>query len=169
MKRKITYFALSLLICMSLFSCEKDDICPSTTAKTPSAHVLFYKMDNGRAVETTIGDVKFYGLRGKMALEEISPEADLKSISLPVDFEQEQSRYLMTNSLGLTDTLTLNYSPKLTFISKACGYRFTFENTTVNSTQEHLIEAISKDIEVPPANGYLFNSKQTCAILYLIQ
>lgn len=157
-----------IIIGMSITSCERDDICPQNTLKTPTAHILFFNSNGGRPIETTIGNIKFHGLEGKTPLAEISPESDLKSIRLPLDFENEQSRFLMINTNSQTDTLTIKYSPKLTFISKACGYRFTFENTTVDCTQDHLIEAISKDIEAEPANGYLFNPNQTCAILYLI-
>ena len=140
--------AASLLLLMT-GGCEKDDICPEGTLSTPRAKVLFYAFDDaGQAEEYPQTGLHFYGLQGTERLSEIGLSEGAKEISLPVDFEAEESRYLIEREgTGQTDTLTLRYTPKLDFLSKACGFRFVFSGVTVECTTEGPILEYVKDIE----------------------
>lgn len=147
------------------WACEKDDICPQNSPKTPDARIEFYITTNGRPEESPRSSLSVFGLEGKERKEAIVLKGGDEYVELPVNFETGQSRYLFEEGT-LTDTLTLSYEPELSFVSKACGYRFTFRNVTVSCTTEGAVESISKDIEEEPANGYLFNSAQVTARLF---
>ena len=156
------------ILLLTTGGCERDDICPEGTLTTPRAKVLFYAFDDaGQAEEYPQTGLHFYGLQGTERLSEIGLSEGAKEISLPVDFEAEESRYLIEREVtGQTDTLTLRYTPRLDFLSKACGFRFVFSGVTVECTTDGPVLEYVKDIETPPAEGELFNSAQTAVTLY---
>lgn len=160
--------ALIALTVAALWGCERDDICPENTAGTPAARVEFRTYDAaGEAVEYAPQGVHFYGLRGKERLEELTGAEGATWVQLPVDFEAETSRYLIEQS-GRTDTLTLRYTPELEFISKACGFRFVFSGVSALCTLEGPVLDFTDDLQTPPADGRLFDSRQRVATIYFL-
>lgn len=158
----------SLVVSAGVLSaaCERDDICPENTAGTPAAQVVFRTYDPaGEPIEYTPQGVHFYGLRGNERLEEISYSEGSASLQLFVDFESETTRYLIEQA-GKSDTLTFHYEPELEFISKACGFRFVFSAMTARCTSEGPVSHFTADIEDAPAEGRLFDSRQTVATIY---
>lgn len=156
----------AVLAALTLWGCERDDICPENTAGTPAARVEFRTYDAaGEAVEYAPQGVRFYGLRGKERLAELTGGDGATWLQLPVDFEAETSRYLIEQA-GRTDTLTLHYTPELEFISKACGFRFVFSGMTALCTAAGPVLSFTDDLQTPPADGRLFDSRQTVATLY---
>lgn len=182
MKHRRYLSALAACTALILFwGCEKDDICPEGTAWTPDAQMAFYYYDlSGVPREYPQEGLRFYGLNGTERMEQIDLAQAAKTIALPVDFEAEQTRWLIEKDnpdydpnaepslepAVLTDTITLRYTPELQFISKACGFRFIFQGVTVECTTNDIILEIGKDIEESPADGVLFNSRQVTAKLY---
>lgn len=161
------FFSCSLVIAAGLLAwgCEKDDICPENSPKTPTARILFVQNNQGLTEKYEQTGLHFYGLEGKVRKEEISLNERDTLIALPIDFESTRSRYLIEKE-GRTDTLTLDYTPELQFVSKACGFRFTFSQVTVECTLEGPVLEMVPDIESSPANGELYDYRQVTAKLY---
>ena len=155
---------MAVTAALMFWACEKDDICPENSPKTPDARVEFYVMTDGRPEESKRTALNVFGLEGKERKEAIKILGSGEYVNLPVNFEAGQSRYLFEEGT-LTDTLTLSYEPEMTFVSKACGYRFTFRNVTVSCTTGGPVESFSGDIEEQPADGHLFNTVQVTAKL----
>lgn len=167
MMRYKKLFSCSLIVAAVLFvwGCEKDDICPEGSPKTPTARILFVKNNQGLTEKYEQTGLHFYGLEGKIRKEEINLNERDTLIALPIDFESSRSRYLIEKE-GQTDTLTLNYTPELEFVSKACGFRFTFFQVTVDCTLEGPVLEMVPDIESSPADGELYDYRQVTAKLY---
>lgn len=155
---------MAVTAALVFWACEKDDICPENSPKTPDARIEFYVITDGRPEESKRTNLNVFGLEGKERKEAIKILGNGEYVNLPVNFETGQSRYLFEEGT-LTDTLTLSYEPEMSFVSKACGYRFTFRNVTVSCTTDGPVESFSGDIEEQPADGYLFNSAQVTAKL----
>ncbi len=155
---------MAVTAALMFWACEKDDICPENSPKTPDARVEFYVMTDGRPEESKRTALNVFGLDGKERKEAIKILGSGEYVNLPVNFETGQSRYLFEEGT-LTDTLTLSYEPEMSFVSKACGYRFTFLNVTVSCTTDGPVESFSGDIEEQPADGHLFNTAQVTAKL----
>lgn len=156
--------AMAITAALVFWACEKDDICPENSPKTPDARIEFYITTDGRPEESPRSSLSVFGLEGKERKEAIALKGNGEYAELPVNFEAGQSRYLFEEGT-LTDTLTLSYEPEMSFVSKACGYRFTFRNVTVSCTADGPVESFSGDIEEQPAGGHLFNTAQVTAKL----
>ena len=177
---KKSYISLALVWMMSFItSCERDDICPEDSMTTPSARLEFYTTYTGREEAIDASHIKFYGMKGDDTLFRKTPGGNY--ITLPLDFEEEESLFLVVKDtvikdpangmviekIKLQDTLTFKYEPQLTFISKACGYCFTYESMTVEATMGHSIEGYVAVIEGEPSYGELISSRQTVAKIYI--
>ena len=179
MNRKIVFLMLLAVGFIALTSCERDDICPEGSMTTPSARLEFYNIENGREETIDASSLKFYGMAAGDTLFSSSPSSN--HISLPVDFEHKESVFLVEkikevkdpstgaviDVINLTDTLTLKYEPVLTFISKACGYCFTYKNITMSCTTGHSITGYEVLIEGEPSYGELLSSRQVVAKIYI--
>lgn len=155
MKRLVASIAILLLITTYLLSCEKDDICADGTPTTPGLVVEFYKkgVDN---VLNPVSNFRYYvpGREDDM----LPPDADtLKSVSritLPLRTDQDSVtwalKYNSVSSLGIkssnTDLLTIKYTRKTTYVSRACGYKttFTLNPATTGSPNPSVTDADTK-------------------------
>lgn len=177
---KKSYIPLALLILMSFItSCERDDICPENSMTTPGARVEFYTTVTGREEATDGSHLMFYGMMGDDTLFRKAPGGNY--ITLPLDFEKEESLFLVVKDtvikdpangmvierIKLQDTLTFKYEPQLTFVSKACGYCFTYKSMTVEATTGGSIGGLVAVIEGEPSYGELLSSRQTVAKIYI--
>lgn len=130
---------LPLLLILSLWSCERDDICGSTTATTPHLIIRFYNINDiteTKAVRrmdvTAEGNPKF-----------IVSDKTTDSIVLPLRIDAldnlNTSRFVLTkdrdydtdndpNTVSNADIIEVNYTPELIYVSRACGYKSVFNN-----------------------------------------
>jgi len=123
-----------LFICLFLVtfsSCEKDDICETTTPTTPKLIIEFYDILNPTVKKNVTN----------LAVKEINSTSSLaftgtSKIQIPLRITQDISKYsFILNSTDVTidneDFLQFNYSRQNLFVSRACGFKTNF---TLNST-----------------------------------
>lgn len=125
---------LIVLIAFSFSGCEKDDICDATTPTTPRITIEFYDFAN----PLTLKNVTNLGVFSPPLTTGFSTNATSK-ISIPLntatettsyDFVQNGSDDITTNDN--TDTVTFNYTTNTVYVSRACGYKKTFDLTNTN-------------------------------------
>ncbi|WP_445718992.1 DUF6452 family protein [Flavobacterium sp.] len=126
--KKIVFITLSLLLAVSFWNCEKDDICAEGTAVTPRVIIEFYDATNTTALKsvTNLGVIEptfttGLSFTGVSKIEvPLRTTADLTSLN----FIQNGSDSDTTNDN--IDLLTFNYVRNDVYISRACGYKTVF-------------------------------------------
>ena len=119
-----------LLIVFSFLGCEKDDICDKTTSTTPRIILEFY--DN--AQQTTLKNVsnlKVIGVGLSDSLKVFNAES---KIQLPLKITNEDNeitsfRLILNSTIPASlneDIITFNYTKNTIYVSRACGYKTTF-------------------------------------------
>lgn len=108
---------------MVFSACEKDDICLLDT--TPNLIIVFKDKD---AVETkkSVSSLTVW-VQDK---DSIIVEQNLDSIAIPMDLNNDLTRYHFANSLS-TDDVTFVYSRTDEFVSRSCGYKTLFSNLDI--------------------------------------
>lgn len=113
-----------ILIIITFFSCERDDICIDAT--TPKLIVRFYDntdIETLKSVESLKIEIDSLG-----TFVEINPIAN-DSIIIPLRIDEDFTKIrLSTTSNDVTkiDDFTLNYTRKEVFVSRSCGFKTTF-------------------------------------------
>ncbi len=126
--KKYIITSLALLLAVSFWNCEKDDICSEDTPTTPRLVIEFYDDAN----PTVLKNVTNLKITESVSLKKDSINAvSSYTISLRTnqdttsfDFVLNGSDDVATNDLS--DVLTFNYTRIETYISRACGYKTTF-------------------------------------------
>ncbi|MDP5000374.1 MAG: DUF6452 family protein [Flavobacterium sp.] len=132
--KKIVFITLSLLLAVSFWNCEKDDICAEGTAVTPRLIIEFYDATNTTVLKsvTNLGVIEptfttGLSFTGVSKIEvPLRTTADLTSLN----FNQNGSDSDTTNDN--IDLLTFNYVRNDVYISRACGYKTVFYLDTTN-------------------------------------
>ncbi|WP_296385764.1 DUF6452 family protein [Winogradskyella sp.] len=148
----------ALFIALTLISCERDDICAATTATTPRLLIEFYDISNPDDLKsvlrlTAYGEGLVVDDTG-MIIEPIEASdstilfnENASSLELPLRIDTEgettTSRFILEKDTNLrldSDTTTdsdidiieISYIPEFVFVSRACGYKSTFNNLDIN-------------------------------------
>ncbi|MBT4231737.1 MAG: hypothetical protein HOL18_05180 [Flavobacteriaceae bacterium] len=115
-----------------LLSCEPDDICLTSIEDTPRLIIGFYDKNTGELKEVT--NLKIQGHDN----EEVYIFQTLDSIGIPIKNSDNLTTYSLTkdfneNTLnsGNNDNLHINYSYNWEYISRACGFKTTYELTNL--------------------------------------
>lgn len=139
--KKISVIALIVLVLLSFWNCEKDDLCAESTPTTPRVVIEFYDTANPTqlksvtklVIEETVTNTK---LVSDASLEETDDARYLfttNKIFLPLRTNVDQSVFNFTLNKGevneATDELLFDYTRKEIYISRACGYKTNFEIT----------------------------------------
>ncbi len=157
---KIKSIILWMLLFITFFSCERDDICIDPT--TPKVIVKFQDALNHQNVKSV----------NKLKIEIDSlgvfiPFGEVKSVDsilIPLRIDQDITKIRVTKNAGesteISDDWNLVYQRELRFVSRSCGYKTIFLNTenqsnTTNWMQE--VEIIYQNIE---------NEKKTHILIY---
>lgn len=130
MKRILLY--LSLL--MIFTNCEKDDICDSATPTTPQLVVEFFDVANPTTLKSVtnlviVGDGVSTGI-GFTGVSKIKIPLNTNTDTVSYTFIQNGSDDNANNNNE--DRITINYSRNLIYVSRACGYKNTFNINTPN-------------------------------------
>jgi Family of unknown function (DUF6452) len=137
--------ALLLLLAFGFSGCEKDDICDAATSTTPQLVISFYL--NGLPQNVT--DLKVVGKGKKEGVVFNSDLTDKRfltnanSIKLPLDTNADFTEYSFTLNYGNaqpalvnTDVLRFNYIRNTVFVSRACGFKTTFQLNAATPYQQ---------------------------------
>lgn len=135
-------FLFTVLLFSILVSCEKDDVCPASTATTPHVIIVFNdasNIDNSKSVRRL-------SVIGEDNTIEIISETTSDSIVLPLKFQDTTTfattRFILTKdadydndeddlTVSNTDIIELSYKPEFVYVSRACGYKSIFNQLEI--------------------------------------
>lgn len=137
---KILGFGISLFALLLLAtSCERDDICAESTPTTPLLIIRFYDFDNPSEfkVPTNLGIAESDQENGLLF------NSDSIAIPLRTDVDQTSFRFVL-NATGETDTedisnedlIDFTYERTEDYVSKACGFRITYDGLGESRTPQ---------------------------------
>ncbi|MFH6605165.1 DUF6452 family protein [Maribacter algicola] len=136
--RIIKFVFFFLLIGPIFLACEKDDIC--VDADTPFLVIRFYDFENQTEFKS-VPALRVLGVGNGTPVNTFADRSALDSIAIPLKVDDTNSAFnLIANSAddendvetGNIDNLTLTYTTKKDFRSRACGYTVTFEDLAHN-------------------------------------
>ena len=116
---KYVYVISGIFTAMLLFSCERDDIC-TTEIKTPRLVISFYDNEQPDMIKNV--DTLSVWAPGK---EKLYDRQKVDSILLPLNPATTGLQYILQSG-NKTDTLYLQYHPQEKYISRSCGFIYTF-------------------------------------------
>lgn len=158
MKKRILILG-AIFAALFVVSCEEDDVCVGEG--TPYLTVVFRNLQTQENLSDSLYVDK---LNEDMTTVDtplyIGSYTD--SIKLPLGGLNESVNYfrIKLRTTGQADILTVNYTPKTSFVSKACGFRLTYENLEYQSTENDI-----RNIE-PSASNVLENESATNLYIY---
>ncbi|RTL14098.1 MAG: hypothetical protein EKK56_02275 [Flavobacteriaceae bacterium] len=126
--KKIVFITLSLLLAVSFWNCEKDDICASGTPVTPRVIIEFYDAADPSVLKnvTNLGVIAPTFSEGKAFNNVSKIEVPLRTTAdvTTLNFIQNGSDTNTTNDN--VDEITFNYQRVDEYISRACGFKTLF-------------------------------------------
>ncbi|MES2811555.1 MAG: DUF6452 family protein [Bacteroidota bacterium] len=127
--KKILFGLFTLLFALSFWNCEKDDICEEGTPTTPRLIIEFY--DNVSPTnKKTVTDLKVTadGMTTSLEFNGVSKiELPLKTDADVVNYTFVLDSKNADTSLQNPDQITINYTRKDVYVSRACGYKTVYE------------------------------------------
>lgn len=146
---------VSLLIVLSLWACERDDICGATTPTTPHLIIRFYNINNPTEIKT----VSRLAVTAENNPKFIVNDQTTDSIVLPLKIDAlgnlNTSRFTLikdyatdqdSTTVSNPDIIEVNYTPELIYVSRACGYKSEFNN--LSASRDTDLSNWIKDIQV---------------------
>ena len=142
--KKIVFITLSLLLAISFWNCEKDDICVDGTPVTPRLIIEFYDAANPTVFKnvTNLRVEELNTDNGVVFNEDIDETLPARylsngnEIAIPLKTFSETSAFEFIFNYGdaaaNTDVITFNYTRDDVYISRACGYKTVFYLDTTN-------------------------------------
>lgn len=121
---------LSLFV-FSLLGCEKDDICSDET--TPRLIIEFFNIAQP-ANNLNVTNLKVVGVG---MTDELDTFTAVSKIEVPLKITDDVTQYSLTlnstnDAIKNEDILEFNYIRNQVFVSRACGYKTTFELNPAN-------------------------------------
>ena len=160
MKLKTYILALATLLVYS--SCEKDDVCVENDSVY--VNLVFYDVEDGSTAKSVSG-FSLLDLNGDIVRN--YDNTTIASIALVLPTSQSSYDLILqkrTEVDGLTvntnDTLNFSYTPKATYVSRACGYIRTYTDLSIDSTSNWISGVI---VNTPEINS---NNEEHVAILH---
>jgi acetaldehyde dehydrogenase (acetylating) len=133
---------LLLLLLVTLFfsGCEKDDICDAATPTTPKVVIEFYDSANPTVLKNVVNlGVIAPGFTNGIGFTNVS------KITVPLKTFQDASvlNFIQNGSADPTsddnsDEVTFNYTRKIEYVSRACGYKTLY---TLDATNPIIVTA----------------------------
>ena len=126
--KKIVFITLSLLLAVSFWNCEKDDICAEGTPFTPRVIIEFYNA----ATPTVLKNVTNLGVIEPTLSTGFSFTAVSKiQVPLKTSVDTTTLRFIQNGSDTDTtndniDVITFNYQRVDEYVSRACGFKTLF-------------------------------------------
>ncbi|MET3732643.1 DUF6452 family protein [Moheibacter stercoris] len=132
MKKGILFLGIAIASIFAI-SCEEDDVCVGEG--TPYLTVVFRNNLNQTNFKDSLTIIAANNINFENAVE-VLPKTFTDSVKLPLGGLESSATYFQIKRRSNTenDILTVNYSPKSSYVSKACGFRLTYENLNYQST-----------------------------------
>ena len=146
--KKIVLITLSLLLAFSFWNCEKDDICAEGTPTTPRVIIEFYDAANPTVLKNVtnlkVTETNLTNGFGFSGVSKIQVPLRTNTEETILNFIQNGNDTDTTDDN--TDEVIFNYVTQEVYISRACGYKMTFE-----------LDAIDGTVITPDANNWIQN------------
>jgi hypothetical protein len=137
---------LLLLFAFTFSGCEKDDICDSTASTTPQVVIEFYDNTQQSVLKNVVNlKVKADGVSEAIVFNptltpDTNPERFLfngSKLILPLRTDGTSTKYslILNSTLPASlneDFLEFNYTTNTVYISRACGYKITYDLDETN-------------------------------------
>lgn len=137
-----------MLLAVSFWNCEKDDICAEGTPTTPRVIIEFYDATATTTLKnvTSLGVIEPTFATGFAftAVSKIQVPLRTNATITTLNFIQNGSDTDTSNDN--IDAVTFNYETQEVYISRACGYKMIFQ-----------LDAIDGVITTPDANNWIQN------------
>lgn len=122
MIKKVIFLFIAFIF---ISGCEKDDICDAETT-TPRIVIDFFNINNPSVPRNVTNLI----VRSPDVDTLYAAPFNTNKIAIPLKTFADQTVLTLTNngnsSLPNTDTITINYSRDIIYISRACGYKTYF-------------------------------------------
>lgn len=146
--KKIVLITLSLLLAFSFWNCEKDDICAEGTPTTPRVIIEFYDAANPTVLKNVtnlkVTETNLTNGFGFSGVSKIQVPLRTNTEETILNFIQNGNDTNTTDDN--TDEVIFNYVTQEVYISRACGYKMTFE-----------LDAIDGTVITPDPNNWIQN------------
>lgn len=133
-------FTLLLLISLTYYGCEKDDICAADTPTTPQLVIEFLDIATTDPKSVTnltireVGQTNPIVFNTSLAITDVLRyNVSLAKIKIPMKTDADTAKFLFKLNTGSnvagaenTDILEFNYTRNFVYISRACGYKTLF-------------------------------------------
>ena len=162
------FLALILLLALTVWSCEKDDICSEDTETTPRLVLKFYDNNNPEVVKS-VSNILVHGTGNNAVIEGLNGTASRDSIFLPLKTDVSETSFSIYKNASINnngtpndtsddyvegneDVITVTYIVKEIYVSRACGYKTIFENVNVSFLNDsdnwiENIQSVDEDIQ----------------------
>jgi len=136
--KKYSIIIVLFVFAASFWNCEKDDICEDGTITTPQLVVEFYDATDNTLVKQ-VPSIAYF----ENSVSDTIKKTAVSKIYIPLKTNEDTVTFKMIlngadndNSDDVEDSVTINYSRKDIYISRACDYKtnFTISDFIVNST-----------------------------------
>ena len=147
--KKFLKIIVALFFAISIFGCEKDDICPDTTPTTPRLIFEFYEFNNPNVLRSVSNLKVFVNDTESVVLNESSTATDSTKfiatgtkIALPLDFNSNETTFKLRLDdpassdplVFFDDDMTISYNSEQIYVSRACGFKTNFDIININQT-----------------------------------
>ena len=136
--RKFSSILLVLLLAVSFWNCEKDDICAEGSGNTPFMVIEFYDIANPAVLKNVInlgvGDPTFNTRFSFTEISKIEVPLRTNAVTTTLNFIENGG-----DTTDLSDdnpnTVTFNYETNNLYVSRACGYKTVFQLDPTNPVE----------------------------------
>lgn len=147
--RKFSSILLVLLLAVSFWNCEKDDICADGNANSPFMVVEFYDASNPTVLKNVtnlgVGDPTFNKRFSFTGISKIKVPLRRNDSTTTLNFIKNGGDVLDTSDDN-PDSVTFNYQTNDVYVSRACGYKTVFQLNDTNPVEF-----------IPDANSWIQN------------
>jgi hypothetical protein len=133
-KNSIYFLGVAILF---LFSCESDDVCDGSIPTTPSLVIEMYDATNTSTLKsstnlkiTEVGNPNALLIDNNILINATKYKIPLKSNTNTVVYEFASNANTINGVVNPAinkDIITFNYTTKDVYISRACGYKTTYQ------------------------------------------
>ncbi|WP_274475559.1 DUF6452 family protein [Mangrovimonas aestuarii] len=185
---KKTILLLGVILFGFFFGCERDDICSQDKVTTPRLVIEFYDNTN-RDTPKNIANLRVQGVGNNQPLPDYTGSQNTSQlIYLPLktdiaEGEMGTTQFVLTKDYGIddndtpndpdddilignSDTITISYSTREEYVSRACGYKTVFENISIVRENEADENYWIFDLEPVEENIIIENEKETHYKIY---
>lgn len=130
-----------LLLFTVLYNCERDDICPESTATTPKLIIRFYDITEQTETKNVLG-LQIQGVDSENIYQSA---VSTDSVALPLKTDASITSFKLHkeyvddgngNISGNEDVINIEYSVEEVYVSRACGYKTIYNNVTLKDVDD---------------------------------